>query len=264
MLERLERQPVLALLDCYTKGTTESQTSPLYTDYMRSDFNALQVWSPDGEDLVSQVLYIPQGSTYVCQLAIQPHHREHVFQLFPKYFQERMLQTLRFLQAYVSASRRNTTTVRFHYSQTQDVSNVTPSQAVPFFSYDICPLDLGPSLLQTLRAPSNLLTSYSGLQPMIQQAMEDHSIDPENYGKGAKGKAREGSPDHPRKKVKASIILLLKALERVMVLPNPPGGNPKKLQLLGQNPNPKRRRGPPRRQGQTCSKPPPGQFRSCP
>ena len=155
VLERLERQPVLALLDCYTKGATESQTSPLYTDYMRSDFNALQIWSPDGEDLVSQVLYIPQGSTYVCQLAIQPHHREHVTQLFPKYFQERMLQTLRFLQAYVSASRHNATTVRFHYSQTQDVSNVTPSQAVPFFPDDICPLDLDPSLLQTLRAPSN-------------------------------------------------------------------------------------------------------------
>ena len=29
--------------------------------------------------------------------------------------------------------------------------------------------------------------------------MEDHSIDLQNYGKGAKRKAREGSPDHPRK-----------------------------------------------------------------
>ena len=147
---------------------------------------SLQRWSPDGEDLVSQVLYIPQGSTYVCQLAIQPQHREHVTQVFPKYFQERMLQTLRFLQAYVNASRHNTTTVRFHYSQTQDVSNVTPTQAVSFFPCDICPLDLDPRLLQTLRAPSNILTSYSGLQPLIQQAMEDQSIDPDNYGKGAK------------------------------------------------------------------------------
>ena len=89
ILERLERQPVLALLDCYTKGTTEAQTSPLYTEYMKSDFNALQIWSPDGEDLVSQVLYIPQGSTYVCQLAIQPQHRELVIQLFPKFFQKK-------------------------------------------------------------------------------------------------------------------------------------------------------------------------------
>ena len=162
---------------------------------MKSAFNALQIWSPDGEELVSQILYIPQGSTYVCQLAIQPQHREHVIQLFPKYFQDRMLQTLRFLQAYISASRHNTTTVRFHYSQTQDVSNVTPVQAVSFFPYDICPLDLDPTLLQTLKAPSNLLTTYTGLQPLIQQAMEDHSIDPENYGKGAKGKVREGSQD---------------------------------------------------------------------
>ena len=152
VLERLERQPVLALLDCYTKGATESQTSPLYTEYTKSDFNALQIWSPDGEDLVSQVFYTPQGSTYVCQLAIQPQHREHVTQVFPKYFQERMLQTLGFLQAYVNASRRNTTAVRFHYSQTQDVSSVTPTQAVSFFPYDICPPDLDPTLLQTLRA----------------------------------------------------------------------------------------------------------------
>ena len=51
VLERLERQPALALLDCYTKGTSESQTSPLYTDYMKSDFNALQIWSPAGKNL---------------------------------------------------------------------------------------------------------------------------------------------------------------------------------------------------------------------
>ena len=170
---------------------------------MKSDFNALQIWSPDGEELVSQVPYIPQGSTYVCQLAIQPQHRELGMQLFPKYFQERMLQTLRFLQAYVSASRHNTTTVRFHYSQTQDVSNVTPVKAISFFPYDICPLDLDPTLLQTLKAPSNLLTTYSGLQPLIQQAMEDHSIDPENYGKGAEGKVREGSPDRRPKGAKS-------------------------------------------------------------
>ena len=93
-LERLERQPALALLDCYTKGTTESQTSPLYTDYMKSDFNALQIWSPDREDLVSQVLYIRQGSTYVCQLATQPQHRELVIQVWPKFFKKECYRPL--------------------------------------------------------------------------------------------------------------------------------------------------------------------------
>ena len=29
--------------------------------------------------------------------------------------------------------------------------------------------------------------------------MEDHSIDAENFSKGAKGKTREGSPDRPSK-----------------------------------------------------------------
>ena len=182
-----------------------------------------------------------------------------------------MLQTLRFLQAYVSASRHNTTTVRFHYSQTQDVSSVTPVQAVSFFPYDICPLDLDPTLLQTLKTPSNLLTSYSGLQPLIQQAMEDHSTDPENYGKGAKGKAREGSPDRRTKgwkskgkgrgqegksqsywssnEVRENNTPTRKVLEKDTTPPTPHGGNQKKLPHPGPSPKPRTRLPPQRETG---------------
>ena len=55
-----------------------------------------------------------------------------------------------------------------------------------------------------------------------------------------------GSP----KKVKASIILTLKAQERDMVLHKPPGGNPKTLPILGQSPKPRRRHDPPKETGQ--------------
>ena len=105
--------------------------------------------------------------------------------------------------------------------------------------------------------------------------MEDHSIDPDNYGKGAKGKAREGSPQirlgkeddlevkveevkasrkvsGTHKKVRESTNLLLKDQVRVMAHhPSPPGpaGNFRKLPLHGQNPKLRRQRGPPKEIG---------------
>ena len=196
VLERLERQPMLALLDAYTKGVTEAQPDPIFTEYMQSDFNSLQIWTPDGSDLVSQVMYLPSGKTLVCHLAIQPPHKDHILATFPKFFQDRMVQTVKFLQAYINASRHSTTTARFHYSQTQDFSNISPKEAVSFFPYDVCPIDLDPDLMQTLKNPSSLLVSYSGLQSVIQESMQDHGIDPDQYGKGAKGKSKEAQEDY--------------------------------------------------------------------
>ena len=60
VLERLERQPLMALIDSYTKGTTESQPSQLYEEYLKPDFNSLQLWSGESSELIAQVLYIPQ------------------------------------------------------------------------------------------------------------------------------------------------------------------------------------------------------------
>ena len=37
---RLGRQPLMALIDSYTKGTTESQPSPLFEEYLKPDFNS--------------------------------------------------------------------------------------------------------------------------------------------------------------------------------------------------------------------------------
>ena len=74
------------------------------------------------------VLYIASGDTHVCNIAIQPQHRTHVLNVFPRMLQERMAPTLRFLQTYQNAARHSTTPLRFHYSQTQDLSNVTPQQ----------------------------------------------------------------------------------------------------------------------------------------
>ena len=57
-----------------------------------------------------------------------------------------------FLQSYTQASRHSTTTLRYHHSQTRDVSNVSNEDAVKYFHYDIFLLSLMiasfPSLLK--------------------------------------------------------------------------------------------------------------------
>ena len=103
----------MALIDSYTKGTTDTQPTPLFEEYLEPDFNSLQLWNAESSELIAQVLYLPQKQTTICHLAIQPQHRDIITLLFPKYFQERMLQTLRYLQAYINAARHSTTTARF-------------------------------------------------------------------------------------------------------------------------------------------------------
>ena len=72
-------------------------------------------------------------------------------------------------------------------------------EAAAFFPYEICPTDLDPALLQSFRSPSSLL-SYSGLQSIVQESLQDHGIDPDNYAKDAKGKVREGIAEPPTAK----------------------------------------------------------------
>ena len=154
---------MLALLDAYTKGVTEAQPDPIFTEYMQSDFNSLQIWTPDGSDLVSQVMYLPSGKTLVCHLAIQPPHKDHILATFPKFFQDRMVQTVKFLQAYINASRHSTTAARFHYSQTQDFSNISPKEAVSFFPYL--------AFLFLTQASSPLFKSQCRIMALIQTSM---------------------------------------------------------------------------------------------
>ena len=102
-----------------------------------------------------------------------------------------MCQTIRFLQAYQNSIRHSTTTARFHYSQTMDITNIANTEAIRFFPYEVFPVDLTNDLQQQLQNdPGSLLASYQGLQPRIHQAMQDHNIDPADYGKGARGKER--------------------------------------------------------------------------
>ena len=174
-----------------TKEATESG-SPLFENYLRTDLNALQIWSPDEDStLMAMVIYTKQVDSVSCLLALLPQHRTHIISHFPRYFVDRMCQTIRFLQAYQNSIRHSTTTARFHYSQTMDITNIASTEAIRFFPYEVFPVDLTNDLQQQLQNdPGSLLASYQGLQPRIHQAMQDHNIDPADYGKGARGKER--------------------------------------------------------------------------
>ena len=144
------------------------------------------------------VLYIASGDTQVCNIAIQPQHRTHVLNVFPRMFQERMASTLRFLQAYQNAARHSTP-LRFHYSQTQDLSNVTPQHATQFFPYEIFPVELTSDLLKPLaQNPAHLLTAMTGIQPIIHQATQDQGMEYSSFGKSGKGKIEPGTTIKPK------------------------------------------------------------------
>ena len=192
VIERIERQPLLAVVDCLTKLPAEGDTIPIFTEYLRTDFNSLQLWQPDDNELLAQIIYLQdsEGNT-VCHLGILPSHKTHILTVFAGALQTRMHDTLRFIQASANASRHRATTVRFHYSQSQDISNISPSEALKYFPYEIRPLELTTEVRDTLAcSPNILLDTYapSGLQPLIQQAMQDQSINPREFGKGARNK----------------------------------------------------------------------------
>ena len=55
-------------MDSLTKGQ-----NPAYTEYLKCDLNALQVWDPDEENILAQVIYLPDKHlSYACHILIIP------------------------------------------------------------------------------------------------------------------------------------------------------------------------------------------------
>ena len=126
MLERIERTPLHAVIDSLTKPQP-----PAMDEYLRCDFNSLQVWDNAEENLLAQVLYLPDKHlSYACYLLVVPRFFEEVRTHFPKVFGGKLSSTIQFMQAYASASRHATTALRYHFSQTKDVSNLSREDAI--------------------------------------------------------------------------------------------------------------------------------------
>ena len=123
-----------------------------------------------------------------------------MLEYFPKVFGDKIKQFLIFAQAYTQSSRHATTALRYHHGQTKDLSNIPATEAFKFFPYDIFPLGLDASLtVQLIDNPAFLFQGFTGLQPLIQQAMQDFGMSYSEYGvKGTgrnegKGKDRQSS-----------------------------------------------------------------------
>ena len=99
---------------------------------------------------------------------------------------------LLFVQGYTQSSRRSTTTLRDHYGQSKDVSNISISDAIKFFPYDIYPIELDSTLsAQLTENPAFLIQGFSSVQPLIQQAMQDFNMSYSDFGH--KGKSSRDS-----------------------------------------------------------------------
>ena len=99
---------------------------------------------------------------------------------------------LLFVQGYTQSSRRSTTTLRDHYGQSKDVSNISIIDAIEFFPYDIYPIELDPTLsAQLTENPAFLFQGFSSIQSLIQQAMQDFNMSYSDFGH--KGKSSRDS-----------------------------------------------------------------------
>ena len=184
MLERIERTPLHAVMDSLTKPQP-----PALDEYLRCDFNSLQVWDNAEETLLAQVLYLPDKHlSYACYLLVVPRFFEEVRTHFPRFFGDKLASTIQFMQAYASASRHATTALRYHFSQTKDVSNLSREDAIRSFPYPIYPVELNEELsAQLSKNPNFILQGFLGMQTQNQQAVSDLGINLEDYGR--KGKA---------------------------------------------------------------------------
>ena len=187
MLERIERTPLHAVMDSLTKPQP-----PALDEYLRCDFNSLQVWDNAEETLLAQVLYLPDKHlSYACYLLVVPRYFDDVRMHFPRYFGDKLASTIQFMQAYASASRHATTALRYHFSQTKDISNLSREDAIRSFPYPIYPLELNEELsAQLSKNPNFILQGFLGMQTQIQQAVSDMGINLEDYGRKGKGATR--------------------------------------------------------------------------
>ena len=197
MQERLERIPLMAIIESLTKAPPGTILNLLYDTYVKPELNSLQLWDQSSQLMLAQVVYLPDNHMqYQCHLYLNMEVLLIVLNFFANAFSLKMRSFLMFLQGYTQASRHSTTTLRYHHSQTRDVSNIGTDDAVKYFPYDIFPIELDDRLTSQLTEnPSFLIQGFTGLQPLIQQAMQDNDL---SYGDfGSKGRTN-GDPSHSK------------------------------------------------------------------
>ena len=189
--ERLDRIPLMTIIEVLNNTPpTDSLRNPYHEIYLKPELNSLQLWTSDNETLLAQVIYLPgRNMQYQCHLYLHKDIYTLILEHFPKLFGAKIKQFLMFAQAYTQSARHATTALRYHHGQTKDISNISTTEAFRFFPYDIYPLELDAALtVQLIENPAFLIQGFSGLQPLIQQAMQDSGLSYSDYGVKGKGK----------------------------------------------------------------------------
>ena len=139
--ERLDGVPLMTTIEVLNKTQDTADSKNPYEDkFLKPELTSLQLYDQDNELLLAQVVYLSSKHLqYQCQLLLHPSTFNMVVEFFPKIFGDKMKSFLLFVQGYTQSSRHSTTTLRYHYGQSKDVSNISISDAVKFFPYDILP-----------------------------------------------------------------------------------------------------------------------------
>ena len=188
--ERLDRVPLMTIIEVLNKTPdTDDSKNPYHDKFLKPELNSLQLYDPDSELLLAQVVYLSSKHLqFQCQLLLHPSIFNIVVEFFPKHFGSKMKSFLLFVQGYTQSSRHSTTTLRYHYGQSKDVSNISVTDAVKFFPYDIFPIELDSTLsTQLTDNPAFLVQGFSGIQPLIQQATQDFNLSYADFGHKGKG-----------------------------------------------------------------------------
>ena len=184
MQERLERAPLMAIIESLTKTPPGTILNPFYDTYLKPELNSLQLWDQSSQLMLAQVVYLPdKHMQYQCHFYLNKEVVPSVRNSFANAFTSKMKSFLMFLQGYTQASRHSTTTLRYHHSQTRDVSNISTDDAVKYFPYEVFPIELDDRLTSQLTEnPSFLIQGLRGLQRLIQKAMQDNDLSYGDFG----------------------------------------------------------------------------------
>ena len=189
MQERLERVSLMAITESLAKTPPTTILNPFYDTSLKPELNSLQLWDQSSQLMLAQVVYLPdKHMQYQCHVYLNKEVVPIVLNnSFANAFSLKMKSFPMLVQGYTQASRHSATTLRYRQPQTRDVSNISADDAVKYFPYDIFPIELDDRLTSQLSDnPSFLIQGFSGLQPLIQQAMQDNDL---SYGDfGSKGR----------------------------------------------------------------------------
>ena len=159
--------------------------------------------SGTSQHLLAQVVYLPDKQMhYQCHVYLNKEVVPIVMHSFATHFASKMKSFLMFLQGYTQASRHppppsGTVIPR------RGISPTFRREVVKYFPYDLCPIELDDHLTaQLTNNPTFLIQGFSGMQSLIQQAMQDQDLSYDNFGSTGKNN-RDQSKGYGKSKGKS-------------------------------------------------------------